>query len=93
VRKAIAVLIDHLDHDSGGYESELRTAFDRACRRLDANLLVVQGYALDDPDPKGRAHNAVYEFVGPTTARGCPVSVQATRRACTKGADEVWWRA
>lgn len=70
MRKSIAVLIDHLDHHSGGYESQLRAAFDRACRRLGADLILVQGYALGGRDPKGAAYSTVYELVGPKSVDG-----------------------
>jgi phosphoserine phosphatase RsbU/P len=62
-RRTVAVLIDYLDHLSGGYEGQLRQGFDRASRELDLNLLVVSGRALGDPDPRNQTHNAVYDLL------------------------------
>jgi DNA-binding LacI/PurR family transcriptional regulator/signal transduction histidine kinase/ActR/RegA family two-component response regulator len=70
VRKTVAVLIDYIDHLTRGYEFELREAFDAGCRRLDLNLVMLSGRALEHPDPCTAAHNLVYEVVGPALVDG-----------------------
>jgi DNA-binding LacI/PurR family transcriptional regulator len=62
-RKTIAVLIDHIDQLSHGYESQLRWGFMRACSDLDINLLIVAGRALRAPEPWGAPRNGVYELL------------------------------
>lgn len=69
-RKTLAVLIDRVDHQTGGYESQLRNAFDEATRRLDANLLVIVGRALEEPDPSQAVQNAVYDLIHPDCVDG-----------------------
>jgi phosphoserine phosphatase RsbU/P len=62
-RRTIAVLIDQLDHFTGGFESELRASLTRAFEMLDLNLLIVAGNAFDSPDAAGAARNGVYDLV------------------------------
>jgi sigma-B regulation protein RsbU (phosphoserine phosphatase) len=62
-RKTVAVLIDHIDHLAGSYESQLRNAFHAECCELDLNLLLVAGHAWEGPDPANRAHNSVYRLI------------------------------
>jgi DNA-binding LacI/PurR family transcriptional regulator/signal transduction histidine kinase/ActR/RegA family two-component response regulator len=62
-RRTVAVLIDQLDHFTGGFESELRAALQRAFEKLDLNLLVVAGHPFDAPDTTGKARNGVYELI------------------------------
>ena len=66
----MAVLIAQIDRTSGGYESELRAGFEARCRNHDLNLLVVAGFAPDDPRPEYAAHGAIYDLVGPACADG-----------------------
>ena len=69
-RRTVAVLIDYVDNPTGGYESQLRHAFEAATRRLDLNLLVVVGRCLDAPDPSQAVQNAVYELMHPDCVDG-----------------------
>lgn len=69
-RKTIAVLIDQLDHQIGGYEGLLRVALNSECARLDLNQYLVVGRAIDDTEPKARAHNGVYKLIGPDCVNG-----------------------
>jgi DNA-binding LacI/PurR family transcriptional regulator/signal transduction histidine kinase/CheY-like chemotaxis protein len=69
-RRTIAVLIDQLDHFTGGFESELRTALQRAFEKLDLNLLIVAGHAFDEPEAAGAARNGVYDFIHPKSVDG-----------------------
>jgi phosphoserine phosphatase RsbU/P len=62
-RKTIAVLVDYVDHRTGSYESLLRAGFEAECRRLDLDLLIVAGRALDHPDPKSRVHARIYDLL------------------------------
>ncbi len=59
MRPPLAVLIDHVDHLSGGYEVELREAFQLAARRRGYGLLLVAGHALAPKSPPNR----LYDFV------------------------------
>lgn len=86
-RKTIAVLIDHVDRPSGGYESQLRHAFDAATRRRDLNLLVVVGRELQGPDPSQAVQNAVYDFMEPGAVDG--VILMASSLASFVGVEGV----
>jgi DNA-binding LacI/PurR family transcriptional regulator/signal transduction histidine kinase len=70
VRTRIAVLIDNIDHVSGGYEPRLRAAFDATCREHDADLVIIVGRGLDDPEPASAAQNHVYDLLNRTSADG-----------------------
>jgi DNA-binding LacI/PurR family transcriptional regulator/signal transduction histidine kinase len=69
-RTRIAVLIDNIDHVSGGYEPRLRVAFDTICRENDIDLVIIVGRGLDDPEPASSAQNRVYDLLSSTSADG-----------------------
>lgn len=69
-RPTIAVLTDHLDHLSGGFESELRAGYLNACKALGYNLLMVVGRALDHEEPQSARHNQVYELLDAESVDG-----------------------
>jgi hypothetical protein len=69
-RTRIAVLIDNIDHVSGGYEPQLRAAFDTSCRERDIDLVIVVGRAFDHPESSAAAQNQLYELIDRTTADG-----------------------
>ena len=69
-RKRIVVLIDHIDHVSGGYEPQLRAGVDASCRARDFELLIVVGRPFDHPDPVSRIHNGIYELLDKNSADG-----------------------
>jgi DNA-binding LacI/PurR family transcriptional regulator/signal transduction histidine kinase len=69
-RKTVAVLIDHIDHLSTGYEYHLRGAFAAACAKHDLNLMILVGRGIDHPDPTSGAHNIVYQLVHPDCVDG-----------------------
>ena len=62
-RPMIAVLISLIDRSSGGYEHVLRHAFMAACRRLEFDLVIVSGTALDHIVPEMRVCNEIYKLV------------------------------
>ncbi len=62
-RKSIAVLIDQLDRQIGGYEELLRAALNDECGRLGINQYLFVGRALNPSDPKVAAHNSIYELI------------------------------
>jgi DNA-binding LacI/PurR family transcriptional regulator/signal transduction histidine kinase/ActR/RegA family two-component response regulator len=64
-RKTIAVLTDHMDTLTDGYETVLRGALDATCRELDLDLLLVYGRPLAGPPEWCVGYNAVYELMGP----------------------------
>jgi signal transduction histidine kinase/DNA-binding LacI/PurR family transcriptional regulator/CheY-like chemotaxis protein len=47
----------------GGYEVELREAFDAKCRRDGHNLLILYGAPLDSPHPMGKADNTLFKVL------------------------------
>ena len=69
-RRTIAVLIDQLDHFTGGFEGAVRTSLQRAFEKLDLNLLVVAGQAFDSPDPTGAARNGIYDLIHESSVDG-----------------------
>jgi DNA-binding LacI/PurR family transcriptional regulator/signal transduction histidine kinase/CheY-like chemotaxis protein len=69
-RKTIAVLIDELDHQIGGYEGLLRAALNSECARFDLNQYLVVGRAIDSSEPKTLAHNNVYKLVASECVEG-----------------------
>ena len=62
-RKTIAVLIDHVDQLSHGYETELRSGFTRACQHHDLDLLIVAGRSMRALDADGQPCNGVYDLL------------------------------
>ena len=90
-RRTIAVLIDQLDHQIGGYEGLLRAALSSECARLDLNQYLFVGRAIDHSDPKTSAHNSVYNLIGPECFDGIIVisggltncsGISAVQRLC-----------
>jgi DNA-binding LacI/PurR family transcriptional regulator/signal transduction histidine kinase len=69
-RTRIVVLIDNIDHVSGGYEPRLRAAFDATCRENDIDLVIVVGRGLDEPEPASAAQNRIYDLLSSTSADG-----------------------
>jgi sigma-B regulation protein RsbU (phosphoserine phosphatase) len=69
-RPALAVLIDHIDHFSGGYESVLRANFESACEELDFDLFVVVGGALAPSDASGPTTDVVYQLLSERAVDG-----------------------
>jgi DNA-binding LacI/PurR family transcriptional regulator/signal transduction histidine kinase/ActR/RegA family two-component response regulator len=69
-RKRIVVLIDYIDHVSGGYEPQLRAGVDASCRARGFELLIVVGRPFDHPDPVSRIHNGIYELLDEYSADG-----------------------
>src|SRR5215471_9231172 len=66
----LLVVLDHFDHVSGGYEPQLRAAFDATCQTHDIDLVLLAGGPFDDPNPVGAAHTRVYELLDRTSADG-----------------------
>jgi DNA-binding LacI/PurR family transcriptional regulator/C4-dicarboxylate-specific signal transduction histidine kinase/ActR/RegA family two-component response regulator len=69
-RKRLLVLLDHIDHVSGGYEPQLRTAFEAMCQQHDLDLALLVGGSFDDPNPVGASHARIYELLDETSADG-----------------------
>ena len=69
-RQRLLVIVDHFDHVSGGYEAQLRSAFEATCQKHDLDLLLLVGGAFDDPNPVGAAHTRVYELLSENSADG-----------------------
>jgi phosphoserine phosphatase RsbU/P len=69
-RRRVLVLSDHIDHVSGGYEPQLRAAFDASCRRYDYDLTIVVGRAFDHPEPVHAAQNGIYRLLETASADG-----------------------
>src|SRR5580658_1260061 len=62
-RLRIAVLLDHLNAFSGGYEAQLRDAIHAKCRESGHHLLFVYGGPAEAPRLQDAADNAIYELL------------------------------
>jgi DNA-binding LacI/PurR family transcriptional regulator/signal transduction histidine kinase/CheY-like chemotaxis protein len=69
-RQRLLVLLDHIDHVTGGYEPQLRAAFEAMCRKHQLDLVLLVGGAPDNPNSVGAAHARVYELLDETSADG-----------------------
>jgi DNA-binding LacI/PurR family transcriptional regulator/signal transduction histidine kinase/ActR/RegA family two-component response regulator len=69
-RQRLLVIVDHFDHVSGGYEAQLRSAFEATCQKHDLDMLLLVGGAFEDPNPVGAAHTRVYELLNQSSADG-----------------------
>jgi DNA-binding LacI/PurR family transcriptional regulator/signal transduction histidine kinase/ActR/RegA family two-component response regulator len=69
-RLRIAVLLDHLNAFSGGYEAQLRDAIHAKCRAAGHHLLLVYGGPLEARQPLDAADNAIYELLRSDSADG-----------------------
>jgi len=69
-RLRIAVLLDHLNAFSGGYEAQLRDAIHAKCRESGHHLLFVYGGPAEAPRPPDAADNAIYELLRPDSIDG-----------------------
>ena len=69
-RLRIAVLLDHLNAFSGGYEAQLRDAIHAKCREAGHHLLLVYGGPVEAPQPLDAADNAIYELLRPDSVDG-----------------------
>jgi signal transduction histidine kinase/DNA-binding LacI/PurR family transcriptional regulator/ActR/RegA family two-component response regulator len=69
-RLSIALLIDYANFMGGGYESHLREVFDAKCRRDGHTLLFLYGAPLDSPHPMGKADNAIFNVLRPSSFGG-----------------------
>jgi DNA-binding LacI/PurR family transcriptional regulator/C4-dicarboxylate-specific signal transduction histidine kinase/ActR/RegA family two-component response regulator len=86
-RQRLLVVVDHIDHVSGGYEPQLRAAFDSCCQKHDLDLVLLVGSALEDPNPVGAAHSRVYELLDRTSADG--VIIMASGLTAYTGAERL----
>ncbi len=69
-RLRIAVLLDHLNAFSGGYEAQLRDALHAKCREAGHHLLLVYGGPVEAPQPLDAADNAIYDLLRPDSVDG-----------------------
>ena len=69
-RRRIAMLLDHLNSFSGGYEAQLRDAIHAKCREAGHHLLLVYGGPVEAPQPPDAADNAIYALLRPDSADG-----------------------
>jgi DNA-binding LacI/PurR family transcriptional regulator/signal transduction histidine kinase/CheY-like chemotaxis protein len=69
-RTRIAVLLDHLNAFSGGYEAQLRDAIHAACVEAGHHLLFLYGGPVEAPKPPDSADNTLYELLRADTADG-----------------------
>src|SRR4051812_49601020 len=75
-RLRIAVLLDHLNAFSGGYEAQLRDALHAKCREAGHHLLLVYGGPGEAPPPLHAADKALYYLLRPPSLDG-PIVVGA----------------
>ena len=69
-RLRIAVLLDHLNSFSGGYEAQLRDAIHAKCLEAGHHLLLVYGGPVEAPQPIDVADNAIYALLRPDSVDG-----------------------
>jgi DNA-binding LacI/PurR family transcriptional regulator/signal transduction histidine kinase/ActR/RegA family two-component response regulator len=69
-RLRIAVLLDHLNSFSGGYEAQLRDAIHAKCREAGHHLLMLYGGPVEAPQPLDAADNTIYELLRPESVDG-----------------------
>ena len=69
-RLRLAVLLDHLNAFSGGYEAQLRDAIHAKCREAGHDVLLIYGGPVDPPRPMDAADNAIYELLSPDSVDG-----------------------
>jgi DNA-binding LacI/PurR family transcriptional regulator/signal transduction histidine kinase/ActR/RegA family two-component response regulator len=81
-RLRIAVLLDHLNSFSGGYEAQLRDAIAASCRQAGHHLLLVYGGPVEAPQPLDAADNAIYDLLRPGSADGIIVVASLLSTYC-----------
>ena len=69
-RLRIAVLLDHLNLFSGGFEAHLRDALHAHCRAKGHNLLLLYGGLLEPPQPMTVPDNAFFALLRPDSVDG-----------------------
>src|SRR5262245_52951207 len=69
-RLRIAVLLDHLNSFSGGYEAQLRDAIHAKCREAGHHALLIYGGPLEARQPLDAADNAIYDLLRADSADG-----------------------
>ncbi|HEY5089190.1 MAG TPA: substrate-binding domain-containing protein, partial [Polyangia bacterium] len=69
-RLRVAVLLDHLNSFSGGYEAQLRDAIHAKCREAGHHLLLIYGGPGEARQPLDAADNAIYELLRPDSVDG-----------------------
>ena len=72
-RLRIAVLLDHLNAFSGGYEAQLRDALHAKCREAGHHLLLAYGGPVESPHALDVADNAIYGLLRSDSADGIVV--------------------
>jgi hypothetical protein len=81
-RLRIAVLLDHLNLFSGGYEAQLRDSLHASCRTGGHHLLLLYGGLLEPPQPMSVADNALYELIQPDSVDGIIVVASLLSAYC-----------
>jgi DNA-binding LacI/PurR family transcriptional regulator/signal transduction histidine kinase/ActR/RegA family two-component response regulator len=69
-RQRLLVVLDHIDHVTGGYEPQLRAAFDASCQEHDLELVLLVGGPFDHPHAVGAARARVFELLDQRSADG-----------------------
>jgi DNA-binding LacI/PurR family transcriptional regulator/signal transduction histidine kinase/ActR/RegA family two-component response regulator len=86
-RLRIAVLLDHLNAFSGGYEAQLRDGLHAKCREAGHHLLLVYGGPVESPHALDAADNAIYGLLRSDSADG--IVVVSTLLSAYGGAEGV----
>jgi len=69
-RLRVAVLLDHLNAFSGGYEAQLREGLHAKCRAAGHHVLLIYGGPLEATQPRDAADNGIYGLLRPESADG-----------------------
>ncbi len=69
-RLRVAVLLDHLNYFSGGFEAQLRDALHANSRAAGHHLLLLYGGLLEPPEPMSVPDNTFYALLRPDSVDG-----------------------
>jgi DNA-binding LacI/PurR family transcriptional regulator len=86
-RKTVAAFFDYLAPFSSGYQAMVRTALDEHCRTRDVNLITVYGRAIDEPNPRSKVFNAIYDLIDTPQVDG--IIILSTTLAAHCGAQGI----
>jgi len=84
-RLRIAVLLDHLNAFSGGYEAQLRDAIHAKGREAGHHLLLIYGGPVEAPQPTDVADNTIYELLRSDSVDGIIVVSSLLSTYCGAG--------
>ena len=82
IRSRVALLGDYMSIFGGGYEEQLRNAFDEACTAAGVDLLLVYGRPVESGAPEHAGHNAIFDLITPDSVDGVIVQSSPLAAIC-----------